>query len=388
MERTFDLTQVRQNIPALDHCIYLNTGTFGPMPNAVKVEVNRITDLISEHGPFAPDCYEMMVDEMDRTRKTVAHVLNAPSCDNITLTRNTTEGANIVAWGIDWQPGDRILTSTHEHPSGFMPLRTVRDRFDLDLEEWEWPEGGDDALLEAFEDKLRERPTRFVYMSYVTCDVGRRLPIAQMVEIAHAHGALFMVDGAHAEGQIRVDVQALGCDFFTGCGHKWLGAPQGTGMLYMSPDVIGDMHRAWIGWTISGHVPDTGCSESCIGASFEFGTRPWILTSALRAAIEYQEGFGRDMLESVARENATWFKDRLRGYDGVSIQTPLEPARSTGLVRFTYDGVKVPDLRKYMWEEAGIVSASGNEGMRVSIAYYTTREELETLLEVWDSARA
>jgi L-cysteine/cystine lyase len=377
---TFDKAAARQAIPALSRCAYLNTGTFGPLSTPAREKVAEMMAYAEKMGPYTPDCYRTMLSELEQTREVIAETIGAESSDNIALTRSTTEGASIVAWGIDWQRGDRILTSTHEHTGGFRALQLAAERFDAEIDFWDCPDDDDARLLEAFEAKLRAERPRLVMFSYVTSDNGWRVPIAEMVPLAHRYGALFMVDAAHAEGQFAIDVGALECDFLAGCGHKWLGGPQGTGFLYIAPWLTGRLLLTWSGALLVDTAPDKG-------SIFEMGTRPWYSYSGMRAAIHHQEGMGRAVLEAEAKRNAQWFKERLREMPGVEILTPLEPARSTGLVALKYGAVSVPDLSGYLWDEAKISVAVWGERMRVAVAYYTTRDELELLLDVWGRVR-
>ncbi len=213
-----DLATIRAAIPALANSIYLNTGTFGPMPTAVADEIRRVYGEIERQGTFSPAVFwQMELEGFEALRKQVAALLHADPAE-ITLTRNVTDGINIVLHGLDWQPGDQVILTDQEHPSGTVPWLALAERAGVALR-WLELVADADEIVARFERLLTPR-TRLAQLSHVSCLTGLRLPMERLCRLARQAGVLTLVDGAHAEGQFAVDVRALDCDFYAACGHK------------------------------------------------------------------------------------------------------------------------------------------------------------------------
>ncbi|HRI56504.1 MAG TPA: aminotransferase class V-fold PLP-dependent enzyme, partial [Anaerolineae bacterium] len=173
-----DLANIRAAIPALAHSIYLNTGTFGPMPTPVADEIRRVYGEIERQGTFTPDIFwQLELEGFERARRQVASLLHADPAE-IALTRNVTDGINIVLHGLQWQPGDQVIVTDHEHPSGTVPWLALAERAGVELR---WLELTDDPdeIVARFERLLSPR-TRLAQLSHVSCLTGLRLPIERL----------------------------------------------------------------------------------------------------------------------------------------------------------------------------------------------------------------
>ncbi|HJX68086.1 MAG TPA: aminotransferase class V-fold PLP-dependent enzyme, partial [Candidatus Limnocylindrales bacterium] len=166
----------------------------------------------------------------------------------IALTHAATDGMNIATWAVDWRAGDRAVTTSLEHAGGLGPLWAIRDRWGVELVVAGVGTGGDPAAAVEAMDRAIVRGTRLVSMSHVSWATGARLPVVEIVEMAHARGALVAVDGAQAVGAIPVSVEELGVDFYAMPAQKWLLGPEGIGALYCAPSVIDRPRLAFAGW--------------------------------------------------------------------------------------------------------------------------------------------
>ena len=212
---------------------YLNTGTLGPCRAAtVNETLKRWQDLESNPVRFyGKNGAEALAE---RTRAVAAKFLG---CDlgEIAITSSTTTGMNAVAQGLRLKPGDRILTTNHEHGGGLLCWKyfekyygAVIDTVTLDPEEHDT-----ETILARIRSGIRNE-TRLITVSHVFSSTGLRMPIAEISAIADSKGILCIVDGAQAAGAVRVNVRELGCDAYATSGHKWLMGPKGTGLLYIS----------------------------------------------------------------------------------------------------------------------------------------------------------
>jgi L-cysteine/cystine lyase len=378
-----DLAHIRAAIPALSNSIYLNTGTFGPMPTVVADEIRRVYGEIERQGTFSPGVFwQMELEGFEAVRGQVAALLHADPAE-IALTRNVTDGINIVLHGLDWQPGDQVIVTDHEHPSGTVPWLALAERAGVELR---WLELVDDAdeIVARFQRLLTPR-TRLAQLSHVSCLTGLRLPIGPLCRLARQAGALTLVDGAHAEGQFAVDAPALGCDFYAACGHKWLLGPQGVGMLYVRRQHVERLRPIWLGWDVAQPFDRAARSYQLqdTAARFEQSTRAWPLYLAFGKAIEFVEGVGLPAIERRVQGLRRDFVDQLTAIPGVTVLSPLDPALGTGLVTVHVAGWPYDLLQQRLWERHRIITNVIREfdALRFSLAFFTSQDELDTALQ-------
>lgn len=378
-----DLAHSRAAIPALANSIYLNTGTFGPMPTVVADEIRRVYGEIERQGTFSPAVFwQMELEGFEAVRGQVAALLHADPAE-IALTRNVTDGINIVLHGLDWQPGDQVILTDHEHPSGTVPWLALAERAGVELR---WLEMTDDAgaIVARFE-RLLTPHTRLAQLSHVSCLTGLRLPMERLCRLARQAGVLTLVDGAHAEGQFSVDVQALDCDFYAACGHKWLLGPQGVGMLRLRREHVARLRPMWLGWDVAQPFDRAARSYQLqdTAARFEQSTRAWPLYLAFGKAIEFIEGVGLAAIETRVQGLRRDFVSQLRALPGVTVLSPLDPALGTGLVTVRVAGWLYDALQQRLWQERRIITNVIREynALRFSLAFFTSEEELAVALQ-------
>jgi len=225
------LKVIRKQFLLEQDLVYMNNGSLGPSPRSVldqameawrEVETDPVT---KGFGPF--------IQKMEQVREKAAKFLGC-SADELAITRNTTEGMNMVAQGMDLEPGDTVLTTDHEHPGGFVGWEYYVKHRKVKLERVELPVPPRDAddVVRRFENKLTPE-TKVVSVSHVTFTTGLQLPIKRLAALAKRNGSLLAVDGAQAPGVLEVNVEDLDCDTYATSAHKWMLAPKGTGLLYI-----------------------------------------------------------------------------------------------------------------------------------------------------------
>ena len=231
------LATLRAGLPATGAGIYLDTGTCGPLPAESAAAMRQAEDRELAIGRAVPGATEELADRMAEARAALAAVLGT-DMDRVALTHSTTEGLGLAVGTLDWEPGDRILTTSQEHRGLLATLAALRDRHAVEVRSAEIGDGGDDDLtLRALERELTAGHVRLVALSHVLWTSGAVLPIAEIARRAEAHGATVLVDGAQAAGAIPLQVDALGAHFYACPGQKWLLGPIGTGALVVRPDV-------------------------------------------------------------------------------------------------------------------------------------------------------
>ncbi|BBO82990.1 aminotransferase [Desulfosarcina ovata subsp. sediminis] len=213
--------------------VYMNLGTTGSMPLRVLEKYNDYNILNARH----PRTFESELGAtfgLEDQRATLAAQFGC-NTDEICLTRNTTDGLDAVVNGLEFNEGDEILITHHEHIGALSPLNVLQDRYGVILTEVEIPVlnvTDKDQFVNAFEDKISDN-TKAILFSHITYKTGTRLPAKALCKLARKKGLISIVDGAHAPGMIELDFHDIGCDFYAAAGHKWQCGPGATGILYL-----------------------------------------------------------------------------------------------------------------------------------------------------------
>ena len=215
--------------------IHLQTGGVGAMPRPVfDATVAAMTQV--ESDPVG-ETYGPGIGRIDKVRAKVAGLIVCQP-DDVVLLSSATAGMFLVAQGLGFQAGDRILTTDHEHPAGRMGWDWVARRYGVEIDTLAISpaESEPQAIVEKFAAAIRPE-TRVLSFSHILFTTGVRLPATELCALARERGCLSVVDGAQSAGAMPVDVTAMGCHAYSASGHKWLMGPKGTGLLYLSPDI-------------------------------------------------------------------------------------------------------------------------------------------------------
>ncbi len=340
---------------------------------------------IYEIGERATAAYEA-------ARVSAARFINAPDSREVVFTRNATEAINLVAysWGrrnID--RGDAIVLTEMEHHANLVPWQLLVQERDGDLE---FIPITDDGILrlDVFEVLLRLRP-KLVAFTQVSNTLGTINPVREMVEMAHAAGALVLIDGAQAVPHIPVDVQELGCDFYALSGHKMLG-PTGSGVLWARRELLEAMPPFLAGGEMIREVHLRRSDFNSIPWKFEAGTPDIAAAIGLGAAAEYLGGLGMDRVAAHERELVTYALDILaREVPGIVLYGPPAELRG-GVVPFNLPGIHSHDVAQVL-DRSGVCVRAGHHctmplherldlaaTARASFNVYSTREDVDALV--------
>jgi isopenicillin-N epimerase len=359
--------------------IYLNVSTLGPQPRAV-------VDAVVEHTRRVAETYPPRTD-WDALKARLGAFVNCEPA-GLVFPRNTTEGMNFVANGLELEPGDEILTTDHEHIGGLCPWQLVAARRGLTLRQLPLPmtPAGEDEVVDLFASAVGPR-TRVVSISHATFTTGLLMPVRRIVELCRANGIIVVVDGAHPPGMMRVDIASLAPDFYASSPHKWLLAPQGTGFLWMAEEW---RMRLWP------TLASGGWDDLSLGAHRfnHLGTLDESRLAGLDAALGFQEAIGIDRIEARVRRLRRHLFDRLREIRGVEIVSVEDDARAAGMVSFRVAGMESLELQRRL---SAIETATGAHSvrtrviseydydlMRLSPHIYNTMEELDIVADLID----
>ena len=329
----------------------------------------------------------------ERARASVARFINAPDAHEVVFTRNATEAINLVAysWGRrNIARGDAIVLTEMEHHANLVPWQLLVQEKDADLE---FIAITDDGILrlDVFEVLLRLKP-KLVAFTHVSNTLGTINPVAQMVEMAHAAGALVLVDGAQAVPHVPVDVQALGADFYVFSGHKML-APTGAGALWARRELLEAMPPFLAGGEMIREVHLRRSEWNDIPWKFEAGTPDIAAAIGMGAAADYLMTLGMGRVREHERDLLEYTLDVLpRELPDLQLYGPLDPNLRGGVVPFNVPGVHPHDVAQVL-DRFGIAVRAGHHctmplherldlaaTARASFNVYSTRADVDALV--------
>jgi cysteine desulfurase/selenocysteine lyase len=305
----------------------------------------------------------------------------------VVFTRDATEAVNMVARGLGWNPGDRVVTTILEDHSNLVPWLHLREQgvecqiipvtpgYSLDL----------DRLEEMLTD-----PTRLVAVTHASGVLGTITPVAEISRICRDHGALLLVDGTHSVPHIPVEVSSIGCDFLCFSGDRMLG-PSGSGALWMRDPTLEPLH---VGGGMVGTVTREGYTMAEGYQKYEAGTPNVVAGIGLGAAVDYLGRIGMDRIQAHESCLAVRMAEGLRGLPGVKVYGPGNLEGRTGIVSFTVDGIDPRAVAMHLDEQSDILVGAGDhdcrplmeslglpEGtVRAGVYLYNTEQEADLLV--------
>jgi cysteine desulfurase/selenocysteine lyase len=324
-------------------------------------------------------------------REQVARFINAPSAREIVWARNATEAINLVAysWGRrNLGQGDVIVLTEMEHHANLVPWQILAQEVDGDLQ---FIPITDDGILrlDVFEVLLRLHP-KLVAFTHVSNTLGTINPVREMVEMAHAAGALVLVDGAQAVPHLPVDVQELGADFYVFSGHKMLG-PTGSGVLWGRRELLDAMPPFLAGGDMIREVKLRRSEFNDVPWKFEAGTPDISAAIGLGVAADYLRELGMDRVREHERQLVAYALDTLaREVPGIALYGPPADVRG-GVVPFNLPGIHPHDVAQILDREGVCIRAGHHCTMplherldlaatgRASFSVFTTTDDIDAL---------
>lgn len=371
------LTALRNSLPVTERCIYLQTGSLGPLSRPTLQAMHDAEELAAREGPASPDGLTPLFQAADAARVALAHLLNAPP-DTVCWSLNTSTAMRTVIQSLGLTGTDCLITSDQEHVATRSLYNGLRDALGLTVEVVSTA-GDDGDFLGRLEQSLRagRRGRQIVLLSHISCIDGRLLPVADAVALTRRYGGVSLIDGAQAVGQVPVDLGAIGADFYIGSCHKWLLGPSGVGYIHVRGERLAGFNPHWL--------PDADRAAFTAAQLGEVGTTNLAQRAGVGAALAQIETVGMGAVAAHCRQVAQHLREGLRQFRPVQLLGPDEPARTTGLVGFTVHGWSADDCRAlverlYRQQRILIKFQPEHTGLRVSIAAFNTADEVDTLL--------
>jgi selenocysteine lyase/cysteine desulfurase len=314
----------------------------------------------------------------ERVRTKAAALLHV-TADEIAMTRNTSEGSNLVVRGLDLKAGDEVLITAHNHPSNNFSwkVRARRDGIVIREAEVPVPAKSPEELVAGLESKLTPR-TRVIAVTHVTSTAGLRYPVKELGELARRRGLWYHLDGAQSFGALDVDLRSIGCDSYSTSTHKWAMGSLEAGFLY----VKADRHREL--WP---SIVTAGWSDKLAGArKYEvFGQRDNPRLASLDATLDFLGLIGMTRIEARVTELTGVMKDAFAADSRLLLRTNRDPRLSHGVIKVDLraGGLKEAYDKLYNKRRLAIaMTPSGDSaGLRLSPHIYNTREEILQAIE-------
>jgi selenocysteine lyase/cysteine desulfurase len=225
--------EVRSYYPLDKNITYLNSGTEGSMPEQVLSEYQDYLHKWASSPSYYFAFNKITQDYQKVNRAKVADFISTKE-ENVCITSNTTEGLGMVLMGLQFEEGDEVIVSLQAYPSLISPLNVLCKTKKIKYKVVPLPTYLDtkQEIVDAFASAITKK-TKAICVSHITYTTGLKLPVKEICDLARKNNAISLIDGAHATGMIPLDMEDIGCDFYSAAGHKWLNGPPGTGLLYI-----------------------------------------------------------------------------------------------------------------------------------------------------------
>ena len=356
--------------------IYLNHAGIAPWPNRTAAAVKAFADESAVRGAFD---YPRWLRTETELRMRLRAFLNAPSTDDIALVKNTSEALSFVAYGLNWEKGENIVSTNQEFPSNRIVWESLAEKGvefrEADLHSADSPE---DAIF-----ALSDRKARLITVSSVQFGTGLRLDLLRIGEFCRRRGILFCVDAIQSLGAVAFDVQKIQADFVMADGHKWLLGPEGLAVFYSSPEARNRLGLSEYGWHMVENAGNFDVREWSIAESarrFECGSPNMLGIHALNASISLLLEIGIERIERLLLEHSSFLFGEIRA-KGINLITDDSPGRYAGIVTFSIPGVRGTPLYDHLMAN-DVFCAHRSGGIRFSPHFYTPREHIRKAIEI------
>jgi cysteine desulfurase/selenocysteine lyase len=387
----FDLARARRDTPGVAGRLFFDSAGASLMPTPVVEAVKAHLDCEMELGGYTAKA--RAEESLQAVYASVARLIGGHP-DEVALMENATRAWDQAFYGLQFRPGDRILTDLSCYGSNYLAFLQSARRTGVEIVPVaDAPSGELD--LQALEAAIDER-TRLIAVTWIPTASGRVNPAAAVGEIARRHDLLYLLDACQAVGHVPVNVADLGCDFLSATGRKYLRGPRGTGFLYVHPRVLNQVEPAVVDVRSAEWLDPTHYRLREDARRYETWEMNYAALLGLGAAVDYALSWSIDVTWSRVRDLAARLRRGLDGLAGVSTQdTGTEQG---GIVTFTMDGLEAAAVKERLGARGAIVSVSSPDGqlldfhrrglpalVRASVHYFNTDEEVDRLLELVDA---
>ena len=395
MMSELDIESIRESFPSLREFTFFDTAGLSPIPNYAIDAVKEFIDEVQTIRAGSPTKQHVRFIERSGEARREAAKLVGGNEDEIAIVSNTNEALNIVANIIPWEKGDNLIVNDLEYPANVAPWWLTQERFGVEMRVVHHVDGR--LRLSDFEEQMN-RNTKLVAVSSVQWSNGLRMDLESLGRTCKMNGSYFLVDAIQSLGALEMDVNRANIDFLAAGGHKWLNSPFGASLLYcrenhvceLTPFALGDTTATMPpdGWEKYFHQPESSPIHpyEFLETARRFEKAGWANNAgifSLRASLRRINDLGVRNIEKRILHLTDSFIKGLQDL-GIKVTSPLEMEHRSGIVSFEiFEGIENEKVLEPLINEKIIISmrySAGQGGLRASIHYYNTEEEIQRLL--------
>ena len=367
------IEQIRNTFPHINSGrIYFNHAAIGPLSINVKEKLHQY---LEERSSGSIENFGMLLEASSNAKRRLAALLNAKK-NRLAWTENVSTGINILAQGLKWKKGDRVIINDLEFPSNVYPFLNLKN-YGVEVDIAKSQNGKVD--VEDYEELITPE-TKLISISAVQFLTGYRADLKALGDLCKSKGIIFCVDAIQATGVIKIDVEDCNIDFLAGGSHKWLMSLQGSGYIYITPELMDKVEQKYLGWLSvedEWNLLNYNTNVRDNASRFHLGTNSVIGMFALAQSLELFENYGIENIEKNNLSNTKYFIDQLseNGFEPV-----LEGESENHFAGITT--VKISDGERIHKELASKnIDCSLREGMiRFSPHFYNTKNEIDAAI--------
>lgn len=354
--------------------IYMNHAAISPLSQPV---VDALNSYIYQRSETEIENYFSFQKIVLDTKKKLADMINTEP-ERLAFVDNTSNGLNILAQGVSWEKGDRVILNDLEFPSNIYPFLNLRSQgVEIDIVK----SHGGRVTFEDIEKAITGK-TRLVSISHVQFLTGYRADLEKIGELCRSRGIIFCVDSIQALGAIREDVKKMKIDFLASGTQKWLMSLQGLSFIYISEELQNSLSPKYVGWTSvkdAWNLLDYDLNLRDTAERFQNGTVSAIGIAALNATLNLMLRFGYNVIEETILDNTGYFNSKLQSIGITPFMLGAERPELSGIVSFRSE--KAAEIFESL-KQRDIIAAVREDVVRFSPHYYNTREEIDQVSEV------
>ncbi|NRB48409.1 MAG: aminotransferase class V-fold PLP-dependent enzyme [Saprospiraceae bacterium] len=366
--------KVKRNFALAKGLRYFNNGSLGTCPDYVVNATNRFRSTLDSF----PSKYMWggWDSNKEQIRKKAAEMLGV-SEETIALIHNTTEGMNLIASSMELQEGDEVLLSNHEHTSARIPWKYWQETKGVILKTVDLPliPNDKEEVVDRFRKAITSR-TRMISIVHLTNTNGMILPVKEISEMAHEKDIMVAVDGAQSMGMFKIDLDDLGCDYYTSSSHKWLFSPKGVGIFYARKEAQSKLKPL---------IVCRGYEDESIRRLENYNTRNLPELLGLGAALDYRAQIGEDRIQNRVYELKKYFRNSLADDQRFVFKTPESDDLSAGIQTVEVVGHSSGSVRRRLSSDYQIdcrpMSSHDINGLRISLAIFITKADVDYLVD-------
>jgi cysteine desulfurase/selenocysteine lyase len=361
--------------------IFLNNGTMGITPYPVLASLQKGFEHAASKGAYPGHTEDL--------QKAIAELIGCDA-DEIAITKNVSEGINHACWGIPLSKGDEVLMTTHEHAGGCIAWLHRANLDGIVIKTFPLGKTAEETLSNL--KKAVTKKTKVIAIPHIPCTIGQILPVQEICDFAKSSNIITALDGAHPLGMIRFNVHEIGCDYYSGCLHKWALAPLGLGYFYIKKSMLNKTRCTHVAAYSSNefnmaNTPPTGGTLVDNAHRFYYGTFCGPLFEAGLEALKLYKKIGPERIETRVRSLATYLQESLLALgDKIIMFTPTEAKSRGAQVAFRINNGNPKASSEFVTSlyskkiTLRYVGENNVDCIRVSTHYYNNREEIDTLV--------